>query len=247
MAEFASTRRCTGESRQRGTTLVELMVVLVIMGVVTSLILVTWFALQSAYSSTTIATEQREAAQQGMARMVQEIRDTSGTVGSVAGKGFVKANATEIIYYSAFNAQSAGQVTTDGKGDGQDSSGTGYRPPMGGFYYENDTVYRWRDTNGNGLLDKASGDRVDVLIDHVVNGADNTPVFIYTCLNTGHGGLDVGDTPLGAPYRTSTPSPAELATITSVQITLRVDLNPGHAPTYMDLISTAQPRNNRQT
>src|SRR5450756_2843519 len=102
MAEFASTRRCTGESRQRGTTLVELMVVLVIMGVVTSLILVTWFALQSAYSSTTIATEQREAAQQGMARMVQEIRDTSGTVGSVAGKGFVEAGPTSIIYYSAF-------------------------------------------------------------------------------------------------------------------------------------------------
>lgn len=248
MVDFAFTRRCAGESHQQGTTLVELLVVMVIMGVVTAMILVTWFALQNAYSSTTIATKQRESAQQAMTRMVQEIRDTSGAVGSLAGKGFVTSGPTAIAGYSAFNAPSASQVTTDGTGDGYDSSGSSYRPPMGGFYYtwdastQNGTLYRWRDTNG--VPGQQLGDRVDVLIDHVVNGRDNTPIFRYTCVNTGNGEAPVG-TPAGAPYRTN--APANLASIMSVQITLRVDLNPGHSPTYMDLISTAQPRNNRQT
>lgn len=248
MVSNGSAKRCRGESCQRGVTLVELIVVLAIMGVVTAMIIGTWFALQNAYSSTTIATEQREAAQQGMARMVQEIRDTSGAVGSVAGQGFVEAGPTALVCYSAFNAPSAGSVTTDGTGDGEDSSGMGYRPPMGGFYYiwdgatHSGTVFRWREADN--VPGQTSGDRVDVLIDHVVNGADDTPVFVYTCLNTGHGDAPEG-TLLGAPYRTS--DPADLATITSVQITLRVDLNFGHAPNYMDLISTAQPRNNRQT
>lgn len=232
MIEPAFIRRRRGESREQGMTLVELLVVMVIMSIVTTMILVTWLALQNAYSSTTIATKQREAAQQAMARMVQEIRDTSGTVGSAAGKGFVFAGPNRIEYYSAFNAPSASQVKTDGTGDG-----TGYQPPMGGFYYnpntQDDTLYRWRETDGS--------DRVDVLASHVINDGrddtpiDDTPIFVYTCINPTD----------GTPYRTSSVSETEFATITSVQITLRIDLNPGHSPTYMDLISTAQPRNNR--
>ena len=64
---------------QAGVTLVELLVVLTIMAIVSGLVIVGWFALQDASSSTTIATKQRENAQQAMTRMVQQIRDTSGT------------------------------------------------------------------------------------------------------------------------------------------------------------------------
>lgn len=237
MIEPAFIKRRRGGSREQGTTLVELLVVMVIMSVVTAMILVTWFALQNAYSSTTIATKQREMAQQGMARMVQEIRDTSGAVGSVPGKGFVVAGPYKVTFYSAFNDPSASRVTTIvGTGDG-----TGYRPPMGGFYYEDGTLYRWRDTDGSEEGPSAEegpseGDRVDVLARNVVNGPD-TPIFTYTCINSSN----------GTPYHSPPGSLTNLATITSVQITLRIDLNPGHSPTYMDLISTAQPRNNRQT
>lgn len=247
MGDSALARIRERRSRERGTTLVELLAVMVIMGIVTSMILLSWFALQNAYSSTTIATKQREMAQQAMARMVQEIRDTSGTVGSVPGRGFVTAGVNQISCYSAFNAPSASQITTDGTGDGVDSEGVGYRPPIGGFYYiwdastQEGTLYRWRDTDGvtggntDGVEGKSAGDRVDVLVPHVVNGRDGTPVFTYTCVNN------------GTPYRAlGDVDTADLATIISVQITLRVDLNPGHAPAYMDLISTAQPRNNRQ-
>jgi hypothetical protein len=37
------------------------------------------------------------------------------------------------------------------------------------------------------------------------------------------------------------------ARILNVHIRILADLNPGHSPTYMDLIGTAQPRNLRQT
>jgi hypothetical protein len=33
--------------------------------------------------------------------------------------------------------------------------------------------------------------------------------------------------------------------IMAVQIHLLVDLNPGHSPAYIDLLTTAQPRNQR--
>jgi len=230
------------ERAQAGVTLVELLVVVAIMAIVSGLVLVGWFALQDAYSSNTIATEQREDAQEAMTRMVREIRDTSGTVGSAAGSGFVEARPASITCYSAFNVESAGSVTADGTGDGEGVSGAGYRPPLGGFYLEEGTLYRWRDTDESNSLTDA--DRKDVLVDHVVNAEDGTPLFVYTCINTGHGEAPYG-TPLGARFTTS--SPGDLATVISVEITLRVDLNYGHSPTYMDLISTAQPRNNRQT
>lgn len=232
MAELTFVRRRRRLSREQGTTLVELLVVMVIMSIVTAMIMVTWFALQSAYSSTTIATKQRETAQQAMSRMVQEIRDTSGTVGTAAGKGIFEAEANKFSSYSAFNDQSASEVKTDGTGDGVDpDTGAGYRPPLGGFYYEDGTLYRWRDLNGDEV--RTTADRVDVLATHVVNDA----IFWYTCI----------DPSTGEVSHTDLVGPTELGTITSVQITLRIDLNPGHSPTYMDLISTAQPRNNRQT
>jgi prepilin-type N-terminal cleavage/methylation domain-containing protein len=226
---------------QRGITLVELLVAMSIAAVVSGMIILAWFTLQDSFSFTVVATEQRENAQQAMTRMVQEIRDTSGTVGSAAGTGIVDAQAASISYYSAFNAESAGLVTTDGTGDGEDTSGAGYLPPLGGFYLEDGTLYRWRDTDGTQELSEA--DRRDVLLRHVVNG-DDAPLFRYTCINTGHGEAPYG-TPLGARFTTT--SPGRLASVVSVEIVLRVDLNVGHSPTYMDLISTAQPRNHRQT
>jgi hypothetical protein len=41
-------------------------------------------------------------------------------------------------------------------------------------------------------------------------------------------------------------NPADVPRILTVEIHILADVNPGHSPTYMDLISTAQPRNQRQ-
>lgn len=227
-------RKKAASAGQRGTSLVELLVAMSIMAVITAMILMVWFALQQSYAFSVRSSEVRETARDGMSRMVREIRDSGGRVGTAAGTGIVEAKGTSIILRTAFNAPGATSVRTDGAGDGPN-----YIPPLGGFYYELGTVYRWRDTDGT--IGLTGGDRKDALVTNVVNGTAK-PVFTYTCINTGD---PLAGVPLGEPYETS--APPDLTAIISVQITLRVDLNPGKSPEYMDLISTAQPRNHRQT
>jgi len=234
-------RKTAASAGQRGTSLVELLVAMSILAVVTAMILTVWFGLQRSYSFSVRSSETREIARDGMSRMVREIRDSGGRVGSAAGTGIVAADRNFITLRTAFNVPRATSVRTDGAGDGPD-----YLPPLSGFYYEwnsakqRGTIYRWRDTDG--IIGLSKDDRRDELVTNVVK-APATPVFTYTCINT-TGGVLEGVLP-GAPYSTNTPT--DLTSIVSVQITLRVDLNPGKSPEYMDLISTAQPRNNRQT
>jgi type II secretory pathway pseudopilin PulG len=230
--------RLRPRGREGGLTLIELVVSVGILAIVTAMILVTWFALQDSYSFTSRSAKQREHARDAMSRMVREIRDSGGRTGGAAGSGIALATATRINFRSAFNDADVTNVGSDGSGDGP-----AYLPPLGGFYYQWDeargygTVYRWRDSDSSNS--RTPADRAEVLVDHVVNGV--TPVFEYTCLNTGsEAGL-----PIGSPYTTT--DPTDLTTIVSVQIHLRVDLNPGSSPEYLDLTSTAQPRNHRQT
>lgn len=234
-------RRTAASAGQRGTSLVELLVAMSILAVVTGMILVVWFALQKNYAFSVRSSETRETARDGMSRMVREIRDSGGRGGTSAGTGIVKADGVSITLRTAFNDPGATSVLTD------DTTGAvvNYLPPLGGFYLEGGTVYRWRDTNGDGT-GPSGVDRKEPLVTSVVNGTAK-PVFMYTCINTTGLPLVVDGLTYqaGEPYPTNAPS--DLTSIISVQITLRVDLNPGKSPEYMDLISTAQPRNHRQT
>lgn len=237
-------RKTAASAGQRGTSLVELLVAMSIMAVITAMILGVWFALQQSYAFSVRSSEVRETARDGMSRMVREIRDSGGRGGSAAGTGIVEADGTSITLRTAFNEPGAMSVLTD-----EDGVVVNYLPPLGGFYYEGGTAYRWSDTDGDGI-GPSGGDRKEALVTNVVNGAAQPtakPVFTYTCINTTGGPLTVDSVLVsaGEPYRTNAPS--DLTSIISVQITLRVDLNPGKSPEYMDLISTAQPRNHRQT
>ena len=60
---------------QSGVTLVELLVVIIIMGIVSTMILGTWFALSKAYANATESAEQRDDAQLAMERLTRELRD----------------------------------------------------------------------------------------------------------------------------------------------------------------------------
>ena len=97
-------------------------------------------------------------------------------------------------------------------------------------------IYRQRDTNQNGVFD--TGDRVMEIVSNIVNGTtpstgSPTPLFQYSYLD-GSGALQFGS------------SPPDPATIQTVQIRIMADVNPGHEPTYMDLVSTVEPLNMRQ-
>lgn len=225
-------------SRQGGLMLVEVLITVAILSVVSVMILTVWFSLQRSYAFSVRSGEQQEMARDAISRMVREIRDSGGQAGSAAGNGILVAKPQQVDMRTAFNDAGVSEVRTDGLGDGYP-----YLPPQGGYYYvlgpsgDTGTLYRWRDTDG--VVGKSTDDRIDAIVEHVVNGT--TPIFRYTCINTG----ETTAVAIGEPYQTA--SPVDRTSIVSVQIRLRVDLNPGKSPQYIELISTAQPRNHRQT
>jgi prepilin-type N-terminal cleavage/methylation domain-containing protein len=224
---------------ESGLTLVEVLISMIVLGIITTMLVGVWVTLQDSYAFSVRSHKQQEMARDALSRMVREIRDSGGQVGSAAGSAILSAEPQSISFRTAFNDGGVDEVRTDGEGDGYP-----YVPPQGGYYYVLDasgtsgTLYRWRDTDG--MTGRSDDDRVDAVVTNVVNAS--TPIFRYTCINTGAGPVGV---PIGAPYQTTTP--ADRTSIVSVQIRLSIDLNPGKSPEYMDLITTAQPRNQRQT
>ena len=70
---------------------------------------------------------------------------------------------------------------------------------------------------------------------NIVNVYNNTPLFTYSYRDAA--GNVVVATSVGA---------ADVPRILTIEIHILADVNPGHSPTYMDLMSTVQPRNQRQ-
>ena len=103
--------------------------------------------------------------------------------------------------------------------------------------------YRWWPAGGSvtgaiyRIVDVGSPEQVERLVlPNVVNGPTN-PVFLYLSVN------EYGD----SSWLTDIPtSQALLARVSAVQVHLMVDINPGKSPTYKDIRTTAQLRNQRQ-
>lgn len=217
--------------RQEGISLVELLVAMSILAVVTSMILMSWFALQKSFAQTSRASQSRESARDAVARMTQEIRDAQG---SNQGSAITEAERTWIVFYSTYNMT--------------ENATTNSAPRQTAFVYQWSTatrvgkIYRVvdldvpRDGVSDELDDPAAYGRL--VVDNVVNWntptAAGTSVFRYSYYASG-----------GA-YSTVDSVPADsIATIRNVRIRVLVDLNPGKSPVYMDLQTTAQPRNMR--
>lgn len=211
--------------RQSGVTLVELLVAISIMTIVGGMIITTWWALQSSYAYTSKSARAQETARDTMGRMVREIRDAQGqpTGAQFAGLPPIQyAAADEIRFTTAFN--------DPGTGAG--------RILLVRYWYDpaQEKIIRQRDTNQSGAFDE--GDRQDVMASNVVNGkvpstGDPTPLFSYQYLDAG-GNVQTAS------------AVADTSKIRTVEIHIIADLDPGRSPQYMDLISTAQPRNQRQ-
>lgn len=217
--------------RERGITLVELMVSMVILGVVTTLLLVGWTSLQKSYAHSVKGNNARAEARDAMARVSREIRDAQPVaITTPPSSPFTDAEAYEVAFYSAFNSSG---VRADGSGMGALRLTRIYLDTSGGVAQKK-LVWQ-RDTNGNGAFDGA--DRAMVLAKDVVNSSvpstgSPTPIFTY-------GYRDVsGD------YQTAASiSSAQLDTIVSVHIHLIVDANLMRSPAPADLQTTVLPRN----
>lgn len=209
---------------ESGLTLVELLISMSILAVVTTMILMGWFALQKSYASTTKSDQARVDAREGATRMVMEIRAAQALPGAavLAGGGVTetsdKSSGSEWIdFWTTFNHPQTRLHTR----------------------YE----YLWSNTSGTytGSIYRipdfeSAPTRMWLVVPNVVNGLGNR-VFRYLSVNA-----------YGVPtWLTEIPiTQAALARISAVEIHLMVDLNPGKSPTYMDIRTTAQLRNQRQ-
>lgn len=216
-------------SSQRGITLVELLIAMVIMGVITTMILGTWFALSSSWAQSTRSTRNTDAARHAVARMALDIRDVQGPTPAMIAADPLKTS------WSAFRLADpyAIQVLTQFNVAGNRAFNS--TPHLVEYSVDGTNLYRTVD-NGNYVI--GSGDAKTLLASDVVNESNGTPLFKYVYAN-----------PRGD-VTTTTTETVPLATaprIYTVIIHLQIDVNPGHSPKTFDLETTVQPRNLRQT
>ena len=195
--------------RQKGITLVELLVAMTIMAILATMIVGAWISLQSSYAYSVKSADARGIARDTMARMRREIRDAMTQPSTGLGP-IVTAENNHIQPMSAFN-------------------------DTGGNVQAVDYWYRATSSTTGNITRKRGGGAEQIVARDIVNVYNNTPLFRYSYIDAA--GTVVVATTVGA---------ADVPRILTVEIHILADVNPGHSPTYMDLISTVQPRNQRQ-
>jgi prepilin-type N-terminal cleavage/methylation domain-containing protein len=211
---------------QRGLTLVELLVAMLIMGILTTMIIGSWVTLTKAYSSTSKSNRQRDFATQAIARMAREIRDAQRPATS-ATAAFVRAYPNEIRFYSTFNTTDADNPVTTPRLTRYILKETDPTTHVGAVYRE--------FPGPDGLFD--TGDDLSYLVvADVVNLRTGDDLFTYYAIDTDTGEMYGSD-------GMTTLVPADR--VQTVGILLQVDLNPGKSPNYMDIKTTVEPRNVR--
>ena len=206
--------------------MVELLVAMAVMGILSAMILTSWFVLQSSASSSSQQSIQRDSARQALSRIAAELRDAQSRLGYPA---ITAASGYSVTFSSTFN--NAGN---------EDQTQV---PHIVRFVYSptRKTVSRLEDTDGDGTL---VDEDQSVLLDHVVNAfvtdsdgnVTPTPVFTYSYYTDG-GDLATSDNPAALGVST--------ARIITAEIRLLVDVKPNKSPTFMDLATSVQPRNLR--
>ena len=233
------TPRRQGRDPQAGITLVELLITMIILSIVTTMLIGAWLSLQRAYTSTSAKNAATASARDALDRVSSEIRAAQGVTYSaspspsssspfyLSGTSPYVCDANDCVFYSAYNNPSA-RLQSGQYGRGQlrltriwlDQSGS---KPQKTLWWE-------RDTSGNGLGDP--GNRKVVLAKNVVNTSlTNKPIFAYILRGTN---LPATTLPLTA---------TDAASLASVRVDIIVDANLSHTPTYIDLMTTVEPRN----
>jgi prepilin-type N-terminal cleavage/methylation domain-containing protein len=227
---------------QSGLTLLELLISLIIASIVSTMIFMSWFSLNNSYSYSVHSNKARDIARLAMAHMEREIR-AAEAVSSSTEPGVVRSRGFWVLITTTFN--------TSGNSD----------PTMAPHLvmyrlYQDHSLWRFEDRNGNGVIanvdvnvstddtnfntnEQTNGEGAQLVCRNVVNyivpSGSETPLFEYSYYD------DDGVLQL-QPYVYGT---ANRERIIAVQIHLLVDLNPRRSPTFADLLTTAQLRNQR--
>jgi prepilin-type N-terminal cleavage/methylation domain-containing protein len=230
---------------QSGITLIELLVTMIILSIVTTMLVGAWISLQRAYAFTSAKNNATAQGRDAIDRVSSEIRtaqgitysaspspttsspfivDGTGTSPYGTGTSAYLCDATHLTFYSAYNNSSAASQSGD-LGRNQ------LRPTAIWLDQTKNTLLWRRDTNNNGLDDN---DRTIKLASNVVNTAAsvNKNVFTYNVRNA-----------LGNIVTANSLTSANVNALVSIQIEIIADVNLTHTPTYVDLMTTVEPRN----
>jgi prepilin-type N-terminal cleavage/methylation domain-containing protein len=234
-------RHAAPRGSQSGITLIELLITMIILSIVTTMLIGAWISLQRAYAFASAKNNATAQSRDAIDRISSEVRTAQGQIYTaspspststpfvVGGTSPYVCDANAITFYSAYNnpdaALNSGQY---GRGQLRLTSiwlDTGGSEPQ-------KTLYWQRDTNNSTTLDV--GDRKVKLAINVVNTAPaiNKPIFTYNVVDTS--GNLVPATSLTA---------ANVASLVTVQINIIADANIKHTPTFVDLMTTVEPRN----
>lgn len=210
------------KKNQSGVTLVELLVVIIIMSIVSTMILGTWFALSRAYAGAAQSAEQRDNAQMAMERLTRELRDAQAAPGARDGSAISSTDLgpASIRFNTAFNMALAADPSTV--------------PHLMRYRLVGETLFR--QLAGADRQFDTTDDHQEAVVGHVVNTANNADLFEYYFYD-GTGDLWRSTGTTGVPTNT--------IRIKAIKITLLVDLQPGRSPEYMKIVNVVQPRNQR--
>jgi prepilin-type N-terminal cleavage/methylation domain-containing protein len=245
---------------EAGVTLVELLVSMIILGIITTMLVVVWINLQRSAVFAMQADNATSAARDASARIGTEIRaaqpnalpptptPTATTTAMPVGQPAITfAGPWEIKFYSPVGSAN---ITTDGTGIGAVHLTRIYLDTTGSTPQK--TLYLQRDMNGNASSSSAggtgftdSGDKSIVLARNVVNrsyydintGAEarTYQLFRYAWRTSDTSPLQWGDN--------DTEGAITLSTIVGVRARVIIDANIYHTPKYIDTTTTVRLRN----
>ncbi len=241
---------------ERGMTLVELLVAMSVMGVITTMLLMGWFALSKSYGFSVHSADARDSGRQAMQRVQREVRDAqkpsqgylAGTPAQAPDAIIYRAQPYSIAFSTTFNnaGNSTAEISTDATPTPIPSS-----PHLVVYrLYDDKELWRYEDDDGDGTItgvdvdnydsadvaEQASGEGARLILTDVVNRVDPAvPLFTYNYYDSS-----------ATLQHDNTVTGAARYSIIAVQIRLLVDLDPTRAPVYADLRGTAQLRNARQ-
>ncbi len=220
---------------QNGITLVEILIVMSILGILTTMMVAGWLSMQRSYAFASHANTARATVRDALDRMSSELRATQPLTST--GYPIQTANPYECVFYSSYNQPGT-------RADGTGNSASVLRPTRIVLVGTGDQkqLYWQRDTDGaagfTAFTDPypVDGDRRILLAEDVVNGASTVSIpYVFKYGYLGASGELVTwptDTPMADPSK-----------IISVQIRLVVDANLGHSPQFIDMSTTVRPRN----
>jgi prepilin-type N-terminal cleavage/methylation domain-containing protein len=234
-------RRRVGD--QRGISLIELLIGLLISAVLSVMVLTAWFSLSRSASFSMNSNNARDSGRQAISRMTREIRDAQARP-DTSEAALARARSRWILLTTTFNEAGNQDPTlpphlvlyrlySDGElwrfEDGSDANTTIDGVDVSVAESANNPFNLNEQENGEGAMLIVK----NIVNDEVLSGGAATPVFRYSRYLS-DGTLDVQQFVLGTDNRN---------TIVAAEIRLLVDLNPSHSPVYADLVTTAQIRN----